>query len=209
VEDDLLDQVGANAREYAFRWAQHDDYLVTQLLLKGFSAQGPDDANFFGTHRVGKKNYQNAGTAPLTREAFREALARMRSLQDSRGYPLGFFLDRPLLIVGPQLAPTATEIVGVPTLPNGGANPDYGAAEVVVNPWLVDSYAGYWFLVDGSRPIKPLILQRRMDSEWVAKTDPEDDHVFRHNEYVFGVYERKAVGYLYWQLAYGSTGAGS
>jgi phage major head subunit gpT-like protein len=209
VEDDLLDQVGANAREYAFRWAQHDDYLVTQLLLKGFSAQGPDGANFFGTHRVGKKNYQNAGTAPLTREAFRAALANMRSLQDSRGYPLGFFLDRPLLIVGPQLAPTATEIVGVQTLPNGGANPDYGAAEVVVNPWLVDSYAGYWFLVDGSRPIKPLILQRRMDPEWVAKTDPEDDHVFRHNEFVFGVYERKAVGYLYWQLAYGSTGAGS
>jgi phage major head subunit gpT-like protein len=151
VEDDLLDHVGANAREYAFRWAQHDDYLVTQLLLKGFSAQGPDGANFFGTHRVGKKNYQNAGTAPLTRESFRAALANMRSLQDSRGYPLGFFLDRPLLIVGPQLAPTATEIVGVQTLPNGGPTPTSGRPRSWSTRgwWTATPATGSWWTARG------------------------------------------------------------
>ena len=210
VEDDNIGVYARLFRQMGIKAAAHDDRLVFALLKEGFTRKAYDGKPFFANdHRIGRNTFSNRGTAPLSREAFREALASMRSLQDSRGYPLGFFLERPLLIVGPGLASTATEIVGVQTLPGGGANPDYGAAEVLVNPWLLDSYASYWFLVDGSRPIKPLILQRRMDPEWVAKTNPEDDHVFRHNEFVFGVYERKAVGYLYWQLAYGSTGAGS
>ncbi|WP_243092580.1 Mu-like prophage major head subunit gpT family protein [Thermus hydrothermalis] len=209
VEDDLLDQISANAREYAFRWAQHDDYLITTLLVEGFQRKGPDGANFFGTHRVGKGQFSNAGTAPLSRESFRAALTQMRSLTDSRGYPLGFFYGKPILMVGPSLEYAAKEIVELPTLPQGGANPDYGAAEILVNPWLAGPYANYWFLVDGTRPIRPLVLQRRRDPEWVAKVDPEDENVFKHNQFVFGVSERKAAGYLYWQLAYGSTGAGS
>ncbi len=209
VEDDLLDQIAANAREYAFRWAQHNDYLVTRLLAEGFSQRGPDGTNFFGNHRLGRRTYSNGGNAPLTRDNLRAALAQMRSLQDSRGYPLGFFYGKPVLMVGPSLEYTAREIVDLTTLPTGGANPDYGTAEVLVNPWLVGDWSTYWFLLDTSRPIKALVLQRRTDPEWVAKVDPEDDRVFYHDEFVFGVRERKAVGYLYWQLAYGSTGTGA
>lgn len=211
VEDDLLDQIRTDAQEYAIRWAQHNDLLITELMTKGFTATAHDGAPFFGNHRVGRQTFSNRGTAPLSREAFRAALTAMRGITDAKGYPLGFFRGgKPYLIVGPSLEYAAREIVELPTLPTGGANLDYGTAEVIVNPWLVGEYAAYWFLVDGSRPIKPFILQRRSDPEWVARDDPTtSDTVFKENVFVYGVYERKAVGYLYWQLAYGSTGAGS
>lgn len=61
-----------------------------------------------------------------------------------------------------------------------------------------------WFLLDVSRPIKPLIYQKRRDPELVAKDNPEDQHVFEKNEFVYGVDLRSAAGYGLWQLAYGS-----
>lgn len=211
VEDDQMDLIRITALQYARRWAEHDDLLIADLLRKGFQQKGYDGRPFFGSHTVGKKTFQNAGNAPLTREAFRQALSQMRQLTDARGYPLGFFLQKPIyLVVGPGLESTAYEIVGVPTLPSGGANPDYGKAEILVSPWLVEEYETYWFLVDGSQAIRPFVLQRRSRPEWVAKDDPEtSDEVFKRNVFIYGVYERKAAGYLFWQLAYGSTGTGT
>ncbi len=61
-----------------------------------------------------------------------------------------------------------------------------------------------WFLLDTSRVIKPLILQKRREYDFVAKTDPRDDNVFERNEYVYGVDARLNVGFGLWQLAYAS-----
>ena len=62
-----------------------------------------------------------------------------------------------------------------------------------------------WFLVDLSRPIKPLILQRRRDVEFNALDDPNtNERAFMRKEYLYGVNDRKNVGFGLWQLAYGS-----
>lgn len=61
-----------------------------------------------------------------------------------------------------------------------------------------------WFLLDLSRPIKPIIFQRRKAPQFVAKDRPEDDQVFMRNKFVYGVDDRKNVGFGLWQLAYGS-----
>ena len=54
------------------------------------------------------------------------------------------------------------------------------------------------------------MLQRRSGPEWIRKDDPEaSDLVFSKDVFIYGLRERKAAGYLFWQLAYGSTGAGS
>lgn len=54
------------------------------------------------------------------------------------------------------------------------------------------------------------MLQRRSGPEWIRKDDPEtSDVVFSKDVLIYGLRERKAAGYLFWQLAYGSTGAGS
>jgi phage major head subunit gpT-like protein len=61
-----------------------------------------------------------------------------------------------------------------------------------------------WFLLDTRRPLKPLILQRRKKPQFVRKDQPTDDNVFTRNELVYGVDDRKNVGFGFWQMAFGS-----
>ncbi len=61
-----------------------------------------------------------------------------------------------------------------------------------------------WFLMDLSRPIKPLILQVRKEPQFVAMDRPDDENVFMRKKYRYGVDDRKNVGFGFWQLAYGS-----
>lgn len=61
-----------------------------------------------------------------------------------------------------------------------------------------------WYLLDTSRPMKPLIYQRRRQYDLKAMTDPKDEGVFMRDEYRCGVDGRGNVGYGLWQLAYAS-----
>lgn len=61
-----------------------------------------------------------------------------------------------------------------------------------------------WFLLDASRPLKPLIFQKRKDYNLVAMTKEEDEGVFMRKEYRYGVDARGNVGFGFWQQAFGS-----
>lgn len=61
-----------------------------------------------------------------------------------------------------------------------------------------------WFLLDTTRAIKPFLLQKRRDYNFVAKTDPKDENVFQRAEHVYGVDARLNVGFGLWQLAFAS-----
>jgi phage major head subunit gpT-like protein len=61
-----------------------------------------------------------------------------------------------------------------------------------------------WFLMDLSRPIKPIILQIRKVPQFVAKDKPTDQEVFMRDQYIYGVDDRKNVGFGLWQCCYGS-----
>ena len=61
-----------------------------------------------------------------------------------------------------------------------------------------------WVLMDLSRPIKPIIFQRRKNPQFVALDRPTDEEAFMRKKYLYGVDDRKNVGYGLWQLAYGS-----
>lgn len=61
-----------------------------------------------------------------------------------------------------------------------------------------------WYLLDLSRPVKPVILQRRQQPQFVALDRPDDESVFMRKKFLYGVDDRKNVGYGLWQLAYGS-----
>lgn len=88
--------------------------------------------------------------------------------------------------------PSFDEDGGAITVTNVDAS---GAAE---NPW--------WYLLDVTRPLKPLIYQERKKAQFVAKTDPQNsDHVFMKKEFVYGVDARCNVGFGLWQMAYASN----
>ncbi len=61
-----------------------------------------------------------------------------------------------------------------------------------------------WYLLDTSRPIKPIIYQEREKYNFVAKDDVKDDNVFKRKEILYGVDGRGNVGFGLWQMAYAS-----
>lgn len=62
-----------------------------------------------------------------------------------------------------------------------------------------------WYLLDCSKPLKPILLQEREKPNFAMVVDPTDSHVFKTGEYLMGGEARAAAGYTYWQLAYRST----
>ena len=68
------------------------------------------------------------------------------------------------------------------------------------NPW--------WYLLDTTRPLKPMVHQERKKPEFVSHTDPNhSDHVFHNKEFLYGVDARSNVGFGLWQMAYASNAA--
>lgn len=61
-----------------------------------------------------------------------------------------------------------------------------------------------WFLMDLRRPIKPIILQIRKRPEFVALDNPENSETFMRKKFIYGIDDRKNVGFGLWQLCYGS-----
>ncbi|MEO1820580.1 Mu-like prophage major head subunit gpT family protein [Pseudomonas sp.] len=64
-----------------------------------------------------------------------------------------------------------------------------------------------WFLLDTTRMIRPILLQKRKPYNFVAKNQETDENVFTRKEFVYGVDARLNVGFGLWQLAHGSKEA--
>lgn len=84
---------------------------------------------------------------------------------------------------------------------------DHMIGDTTVANMSGDNSTAPWFLVDLSKPLKPLLMQTRQEPEFAMVTDPEDSHVFKTGEYLMGAEARAACGYTFWQLAYRCTGA--
>lgn len=213
IEDDNLGVYRPMFEALGSQVAYSPDELVFGLLPLGFSEKCWDGKTFFATDHPVKKGvtYSNKGTKKLSAANFEAALAQMQSLKNAAGQPLRVFMGEgssaPLLVVGPTNRATALGIVAMQRLPNGADNPNYQAARVLVLPELTGANADMWFLADTTMPVKPLIFQRRKEPEFVALDNPEDPNVFHKNEYIYGYDDRKAAGFGFPQLMYGSTGA--
>jgi phage major head subunit gpT-like protein len=61
-----------------------------------------------------------------------------------------------------------------------------------------------WFLIDDSKPLKPIVLQTREPLKLTSMTSEEDEAVFMRSEYRYGAWWRGNVGFGLWQLIYAS-----
>ena len=64
-----------------------------------------------------------------------------------------------------------------------------------------------WYLVCTTRPIRPIIFQRRRDYNLTRMDRQTDENVFMRDEYIYGVDARANVGYGLWQLCVRCTKA--
>jgi phage major head subunit gpT-like protein len=78
-----------------------------------------------------------------------------------------------------------------------------GAVTTVSN---VQAGAGIaWYLLDTSRPLKPLIFQNRKAPQFTAMDTATDENVFMRKKFRYGVDSRSNVGFGFWQMAFKSN----
>lgn len=82
----------------------------------------------------------------------------------------------------------------------------YNAAKAEISYSNTGGGAGApWFLMDLSRGfMKPMVMQKRQEFQFVNLDRPEDENVFMNKQFMYGADGRYAVGFGFHQLAYGS-----
>lgn len=214
IEDDQLGVYGNQARMAGYAAAQFPDELVFGLLAKGFASPCHDGKPFFATdHPVGDSEVANMfqkalsiDTYAAARASLGEAYVRLLNMKDPDGRPLNIMPDT--LVVPPQLKAEALVLYSAANFKDEQPNPYKGMFEVVCDTRLTSATA--WFLMDCSKPLKPLIYQERRKPEFKQQTntagDNVPDSVFLLDEFLFGVDCRAEAAFGHWQLAYGSDG---
>lgn len=218
IKDDNLGIYGPQAQMAGESAAQLPDEIVFALVDAGFTAKCYDGQYFFDTdHPVKDKDgiiqsVSNKGVAVLSIATLAAANAglgaadtALMEMTDDEGRPLG--VKPNVLLVPPALKLVANALMTTDRLEDGKPNPYKGAYEVVVEARLTSRTA--WFLLDTTRPVKPFVYQEREKPTFVSQTDPQSDTVFMRKTFLFGAEGRANGGYGFWQMAYGSTGAGA
>lgn len=90
-----------------------------------------------------------------------------------------------------------------PVFPNVDGTGEAATVSNLLAP--ADNPGAAWYLLDVSRPLKPLIFQERTKAEITAVTDSKNDHVFTKDEYLYGIRYRCNCGFGFWQQAICST----
>lgn len=67
-----------------------------------------------------------------------------------------------------------------------------------------DGAGNPWYLLDTSRPLRPLIFQQRKKPKFVAMDAEKDQNVFMRKEYLYGIDCSDNVGFGFWQMAFAS-----
>ncbi len=154
------------------------------------------------------------GALPLSSDSLEKVTSYMMSLVGPDGNPLEIMPDT--LMVPPQLKWAAAkllqaEMIGADiTLAASGNAYNHGAAmqsnilrgsmDLVVNPYLRGDATSYYVLCT-KRAVKPFVFQLREAPEFAVLTSPTDEHVFKHDEFLWGTRARGNAGYAQWFLA--------
>jgi phage major head subunit gpT-like protein len=113
-----------------FRFVALDQPTDPNVFMRSELLYGVD-----GRANVGFWQMAVGSKAALTDVNLKAARQMMESLLGEHGKPLGLTCD--ILVCPPSLRDDGTVLVEVPTLANGGGNPLYKAAELIVTPYLI------------------------------------------------------------------------
>lgn len=214
IEDDNLGIYGPQAQMAGVSAAELPDDLVFKLLAAGFTTKCYDGQYFIDTDHPVKQedgtiaSVSNKGTKALSVASLADANAglgaadvALLSMKDDEGRSLN--ITGNLLVVAPGAKLTAQTLLTTDRLEDGKPNPYKGAYELHVETRLSGQA---WFLMDTTKPIKPIIYQERKKPVFVQQTGMDAEDVFMKKKFKFGAEARANVGYSFWQLVYGSTG---
>lgn len=212
IEDDNLGIYNSQAMMAGEAAAELQDIILDGLKRNAFVETGIDGQYFYDVdHDVAGNSVSNKGVLPLSAANLAGAKASygagreaIMSFTDDEGMPLRLVPN--LLEVGPAQEAVARILMEADKLVDNSPNPYRGTATVLINPAITDNR---WMLhVTNKQSVKPFIVQMRKRPVFVSQTSEENDDVFNKAEYKFGAEARATGMYGFWQLSYGSTGAG-
>ncbi|MDD3885366.1 MAG: Mu-like prophage major head subunit gpT family protein [Victivallaceae bacterium] len=193
--------------------AYHPDELLAGLLCNGFLAKSLSylGVPFFSANQkldaAGKFKFTNSTDAPLSAAAYATARANIKSRVNKQGRSMN--LGRKLkLVVGPDNEKTGLDILVAENLPGGGSNVNKGSAELMVWPAIAAYNPAAWFLVENGTVVKPFVVQFALKPTLQACNAADSEVVMLKHEYIYQAYGIYNAGYMFPELAYGSTGDG-
>ena len=200
IEDDSLGVYEPRMAELGRIARKWPDQQMKTVLQNGTTGLGFDGVAFFATtHDLDPAGNQsnNFTSTALSATNFDTVWAAMAAYTGEDGEPLGVMPN--LLVVPPQLAKEAREIVSADLVGGGDTNVLKGVAEVLVVPELANQ-ATTWYLMDTTKGIKPFIWQLRETPKLTQLTQDSDANVFFQDQYVWGIKARGVGGYGPWWL---------
>lgn len=215
IERDSLGLVRPAMSELGTVARNHPRTLIAALLSSGFTAVDHTGLPFFAANKPfdkedkskGAPKFTNAGAAALSAASYVSARMGLRKMTDSKGNNLGLG-QKLILVVPPALEETANKLRTAEFISVAGGSTETNTLrntfEVLVLNELTSDTA--WFLLEGGREIKPLLVQFEVRPEFVAADDPRSEHVVLRKVFYYQAYGRWNAGYALPQMAFGSTG---
>ena len=205
IEDDnigfyqaLFTEMGLNA---ANLWAE---LSVKALTETGKWADGVDF--FSASRKIGKTTINNVVSGALSVANYEAARSQMMQFCKPDKTPLGLIPDT--LMVGPTNENTARTILKAELVVENGttvSNIHKDECEILVNPYLVGSHAGKWYLLNTRRGIKPLVVQKRKVGALQRWDKDSDTCVKDKNRCEYGLHYRGAAALIAPQLILGGN----
>lgn len=199
----MMEELGRAARHWP-------DRLVWDTLKLGTTQLGYDGQFQYDTdHPVNMDDPASAvqsnrfTTKPLTSDNLADVVGQMGAWKGEDGQELE--IEPNLLVVGPDNRKQGrrilnAEIIATTAGTAAESNVLKGDMDLLVVPRLA-SIPGVWFVMDTTRPIKPMFFQLREAPTFTYLINENDANVFDEDEYRCGAKARGAAGYGPWWLS--------
>lgn len=172
--------------------------LVAQVLLGGTENNCYDGKHFFAAdHTMGTTTYANMGAGVLNSENILAGMMFMETIKSESGKTLR--VKPNIIVCGPLNRANVVAAIDKEYKVGGETNTTYKAMEYLILPEITDTT---WYMLDISKPLKPLILQVAKDGIFEASNDDK----FMKDHALFGVKSFMNAGYGLWQLAFRFSG---
>lgn len=217
IDDDQYGLYAPAAEMMGMQSREWPDDQLTPVVEAGFTATTFDAVAFFSaSHPVDTVN-SVAGTQSnlFTTAAFNAtnlgaARSSMRHFKGRDGKPIGMNLK--VAMLPPELEQASLQLAngefivatfGVNAASGSQTNVLRGSFTPIINPKLTSPTT--WYGMDNRWPLKAFIWQLRMAPRFTLKVRPEDENVFKDDQYLMGVKARGAGGYGLWFMACANT----
>ncbi len=186
-----IEQMAQNAKQFP-------DELITEVIKNGDTSLCYDGKNFFATdHVMGVDTYANMSLGVLNSDNIILGRTFMSGIKNAKGKTMR--INPNMIVCGPLNLANVIEAIDKERKANGENNTTYKMMQYLILPEIEGLE---WFMLDITKPIRPVIWQNAKDGIFESSNDDK----FMKDHALFGTKSFMNAGYGLWQLAYRFSG---